>query len=151
MPIVGDDHHAREPARVDVSAAQEVGVAEGVQAEPLLHDVGRRNLQVEQSLGASLKRIGMIIKKEQRLNLEIPTGCDIKYTNNLRFGYGKPRRIEGRGSVRGPPADRDQGDFGITPLELRVDRERALHPELDMGVNLALPRQPASQNDDSHP
>ena len=53
--------------------------------------------------------------------------------------------------MRGPPADRDQGDFGITPLELRVDRERALHPELDMGVNLALPRQPASQNDDSHP
>ena len=61
VPVVGDDDHPREPPRVDVGVSQEVGVAQGVQAETLLHDVGRRDVQVEQSLGAPLK----IVKKDQ--------------------------------------------------------------------------------------
>ena len=40
--------------------------------------------------------------------------------------------------MRRPPADRDQGDLevGVTALELRVQREGALHSEFHVGVNL---------------
>ena len=62
VPVVGDDDHAREPPRVDVGVAQEVGVAQGVQAEPLFQDVGGRDVQVEQSLGAPLRVIKISIK-----------------------------------------------------------------------------------------
>ena len=55
MPVVGDYDHSGEPPRVDVGVSQEVGVAQGVQAEPLLHDVGGGHVQVEESLGAPLK------------------------------------------------------------------------------------------------
>ena len=61
MPVVGDDDHPVEPPRVDVGVPQEVGIAQGVQAETLLHDVGRWNAQVEESLCAPLK----IVKKDQ--------------------------------------------------------------------------------------
>ena len=54
--------------------------------------------------------------------------------------------------MRRPPADRDQGDveLGVAALELLVQREGALHPELHVRGNLALPRQPAAQDDDGH-
>ena len=57
MPVVGDYDHPGEPPRVDVGVSQEVGVAQGVQAEPLFQDVGGRDVQVEQSLGAPLRVI----------------------------------------------------------------------------------------------
>ena len=42
--------------------------------------------------------------------------------------------------MRRSPTDRDQGDVGVFRLELVVERESALHPELDLGVDTAFTR-----------
>ena len=52
--------------------------------------------------------------------------------------------------MRRSPTDRDQGDVGVFRLELVVERESALHPELDLGINTAFTREPTAQDDDGH-
>ena len=52
--------------------------------------------------------------------------------------------------MRRSPTDRDQGDVGVFRLKLVVERESALHPELDLGINTAFTRKPAAQDDDGH-
>ena len=42
--------------------------------------------------------------------------------------------------MRRTRTDRDQGDVGVFRLELVVERESALHPELDLGVDTAFTR-----------
>ena len=52
--------------------------------------------------------------------------------------------------MRRPSANRDQGDVEAIAFELRVQLEGALHSELNMRVDLALPRQSAAKDDDGH-
>ena len=52
--------------------------------------------------------------------------------------------------MRRSPTDRDQGDIGVFRLQLMVECESALHPELDLGVNMAFTRQPTAQDDNGH-